>query len=947
MRMKKLICMLLSFALILGCCVFPAFAEQNSTENIEIKVDSKELILLKTLGFIEPDMAPDKIITRTDLAQILAVFTGYVDKGYESRHSLKYKPAVGKMTQYDYQRIEGKPIFEDVPETHWAVGYIEDVALKGIMRGSDENKYIFNPEDKASYYDVYKTMVNLLGYAPMLEIMGENYEANVMKCANESDIVPRNAGDMTTDILAKIIFATLEAEVLEISTLSSNGNATYTKERKYMECAFDLYSAEDVFIEANNVARLYDGQNALSETLIADGIEYIDSNNIGFEFLGDNCDIYYELDENTDSKNIKAIIVNSEVEAEVDRDNIISLEQGLLSYYGNKDRIKKLNLSANIDVIYNYQFWNGWTYDQLLIPDAKYVFVDTDDDGNVDLIRLFDYEYLIVDSVQERTKTIRSSMQFASGSKGLNELCLDGDKLKKEILVSIIADGSKKEFTDIANGMLLAILRGKGTSSGDEKSIVVEILDSGKTIRVDGLSKEPGIVIDEDIYPDCVNVGGYEYKIDDDFYSGSTALKLSDIGKAYITKNEKIIAFIKMSNATNQYGFLKRIAISDEAFDEVFVFKIFTEDGTWITFESEEKIKVNGSRGKTGKMLANNGIITLSGDNEILSVTPQLIRYTYEDKVLKSLDTVQKDLTGYTDADELYNETRRAITEDKFRLSNYGTDFRYLGSLKTLSWRINLRNPCPVFFIPQNAAEASTDDFAVRSSDKSFAYNTATTVWSYDEDLFGSPKVLVIDAGDGATGATPTNKLFLVSDMCHAVDSYGDVGIMVRGFYEGDESEFFLKDSMINRIGENTIKRDFEDGNILKIALSVDNRIENYTVVYSPQTNGYYTQEGEYLKVSSCIGSAPIQYAKVQSIDRNTKMYRLYGSVENDGDYPYRNIWFSRGDSQWVAIYDGEARRGHCITISNISEIEEGDYLVTRYQDNVAYATVVYRNVFN
>ncbi len=946
--MKRIVCMLMSVVLIISCLFVPVSAETVS-EAIELKQDSKELALLKTLGIVEPNMAPDKIITRTELAQILAVFTGYVDSGYEARFSLKYKPATGKMTQYDYQRIEGKPIFKDVPETYWAVGFIEDVALKGFMKGSAEDKYIFNPDENASYDDVYDIMLKLLGYTPLLEVVGGDYRMNVLQYARRANIWVGSGNEMTADNLARIIYSTLHADVMEMSSISSVSGATYTQKRKYMEYAFDMYVADDVIVEATNVAELYTGTNVISDTMIADGVKYSDKDNMAFDYLGDNCDIYYEVNKDTDIKSVKAIIVNSEIEAETVRDNIISLEQGSLKYYGKKDRMQTLNLSVNLDVVYNNQCWYGWTYADLLIPEAKYVFIDTDRDGASDLLKIYDYKYIIVDSVTERTKTVRSSFNFPASSIGLKQLCLDGDTLNKELFVTITQNGAKTDFSKITKGMMLAVLMGKGNSGSDEISITVELLDLGKTIKIDGLSNQPGIEIGGQNLPDVVYTGDVEYEVSKDYYSAFSAFKTGEIGKAYITKNDKIIAFSKISAAGNQYGYIKQVGKSDGAFDKTLMIKMFTADGTWVIFDTKEKLKVNGTSGKTGQRLAAAGIITLSG-NDVASVTPQLVRYTYEENIIKSIETVQVDLTAYTDPVDIYEQTRAAISQDAFRLSNYRTDFKHTGSLKSLSWIINLRTACPTFLIPQNAETADEDSFAVRSSDKSFSYNVETTVWSYDEDLFGSPKVMVIDAGDGATGASPANTLFLVDSLCYALDDNGEICMKADGYYEGEKTGIFIKDSMVSRLGEATIKKDFAEGNILKLALSVDNKIENYSFIYSPEVIGDTSREGKegkYLKVSSCIGSAPTQYAIVQGVDRTANTYRLYGDTVNDGANPYRNIWFNRGANHWVAIYDGDSRDGCRIRLADMSEIEEGDYLVTRYQDSTPYASVVYRNIFN
>ena len=60
--------------------------------------------------------------------------------------------------------------FNDIPQNHWAIKYINIAKELGIVDG-DENGN-FKPEDEITCNDVIKMIVYVLGYSPMADAMG-------------------------------------------------------------------------------------------------------------------------------------------------------------------------------------------------------------------------------------------------------------------------------------------------------------------------------------------------------------------------------------------------------------------------------------------------------------------------------------------------------------------------------------------------------------------------------------------------------------------------------------------------------------------------------------------------------------------------------------------------------------------------------------------------------
>ena len=76
--MKKIISVILSSVMLLGMLNMTAFAKTE----VYTAADSDEteaIYLMKALGFMDDTMEADKEITRAELAQLIARFTGYTE----------------------------------------------------------------------------------------------------------------------------------------------------------------------------------------------------------------------------------------------------------------------------------------------------------------------------------------------------------------------------------------------------------------------------------------------------------------------------------------------------------------------------------------------------------------------------------------------------------------------------------------------------------------------------------------------------------------------------------------------------------------------------------------------------------------------------------------------------------------------------------------------------
>lgn len=156
--MKKLVCMLLLFTLLISSVTaFAGAPEENQLE------------LLKQYGIMKGDpdgnLRLDQTITRAEVAKMVISALNFVSDATP-----------------DTEKSE----FSDVWDTHWAKLYINKAKRMGIVNGDEKGN--FNPENNVTNEEVVKMLVNILGYKEMAESSG-GYPAGYLMVATRINLL--------------------------------------------------------------------------------------------------------------------------------------------------------------------------------------------------------------------------------------------------------------------------------------------------------------------------------------------------------------------------------------------------------------------------------------------------------------------------------------------------------------------------------------------------------------------------------------------------------------------------------------------------------------------------------------------------------------------------------------------------------------------------------------
>ena len=116
------------------------------------------------VGFENGEFKPKDTITRAQAAAIICRMKGVADKAADTRETP----------------------FTDVPQSHWAAGYIAVAANLGIITGYGDGT--FGPEDTLTYAQMLSMLINAWGYTDMARYAG-GWPAGYLAVAREYSLV--------------------------------------------------------------------------------------------------------------------------------------------------------------------------------------------------------------------------------------------------------------------------------------------------------------------------------------------------------------------------------------------------------------------------------------------------------------------------------------------------------------------------------------------------------------------------------------------------------------------------------------------------------------------------------------------------------------------------------------------------------------------------------------
>lgn len=558
-------------------------AETTTFTDVTSETKYAEAILtLAKLGVVNGDQGkfnPEAGITR---AEVVAIITR-------------------AMNIADY--ATGVAPFTDVPEGHWATKNIIAATSRGIVNGYGDG--LFGPGDNVTYEQVMKMLVCAMNYDNAAKALGgwpngyfnkgtdlginQGVDSSVLRTAP----APRG-------VVAQLMFNALDIEVADPKTSIATEN-TFLNEFLGMDMITGTLVGveEDVTAECDEeLARDEMAVLPKGEDLVRiDFEDKADADDL-IKCLGKEVLVFYKMA--TAGGMNTLVILDTEVteneETEIAYDDIISYDNGMISYYNESGRRTSIDFDVdNVTVYYNKKAVTSRVEDKLddwLDPNADEDFIygtvtliDSGSDGKVDMVEILDYEYMVaLRAPSSSDYTVTNKMKFknkANAERILDSVTLNPDKSAYSFIITD-QNGVKLETTGIkANNVVMV------ATSEEEDYYTVSV--STKTIdgEIDGFSTSDN----------TIQVDGKEYTMTNDCIAyleeQGTELKNGTKGKFYLdTFGNIAYATLNVSTDSTTTVYLV-VAVYDED-TEGGSLRVFVPGSGYKTYPLDDKVKLDG-----------------------------------------------------------------------------------------------------------------------------------------------------------------------------------------------------------------------------------------------------------------------------------------------------------------------------------------------------------------
>ena len=341
-----------------------------------------------------------------EMVSALGIMRGYEDGEFRPENLLTRSEAVVTISgMIGLIPEEKENNFYDVPQEHWAKGYVEAAGKARIVSGVEPG--VFQPESNVTKYQAAVMLVNVMGYGEVIEL-DEFGNKNYISAIKETHLFDGIVGDMHTPItredFAKMICNSLEEKMLDVI---SYGEETVVKKKSdttVMRAFFDLQNTSGQ-ITSNEITGLTGGGiTAEGYVLIEDALYNVGGTSVA-EQIGRYVTAYYR-EERTGEKTIVYYRLEDRKSLLVHTDDILTYKDYVFSYQTDASSdTKSVRISPVADVLFNGSYKIS-VLEDFKPADGTVELYDSDADGIYDVVYVKSYTLYLVDKIDYEKRRI-------------------------------------------------------------------------------------------------------------------------------------------------------------------------------------------------------------------------------------------------------------------------------------------------------------------------------------------------------------------------------------------------------------------------------------------------------------------------------------------------------------------------------------------------------------
>lgn len=719
--------------------------------------------------------------------------------------------------------------FEDISIYHYGAGYIQDLVLKGIIGGYEDKT--FKPEKKITYEEASAIAVRAIGHEMYANATGKSHYAYAKDIGIRDGLsIGLNDEFRRCDaahMLYNMMFIKVPSIVFSNQAVSSRG-----KGEEFIRGVMGIDYVDGI-IDAIGGVSLYDKQ-APEDIVSIDGVTYNTKCDFDDAHLGYKSRAYIDPD-NYDS--LICYTVNKTNVEELWSYDITDYSNNTYKYISETGKEKKATIEEDFDFVYNKYYSQDIT--KIIPKYGKVKLIDNNRNGRYDVVIVTDMQSLVVDKIIGENEIIFKNKDSENKNIAIN--------LKDYDNISIYnSEGYEAKQSTIRAGVVLTIIK---NDNG-----VIDIYVSDKTVsgRV--------TVSGRDDNKRYVEIDENKYELFDDCYCDSWN---GDVGIEVVLRFDRYdkVASVECSYASGwQYGYIMKIAKTDDGFGERVLFKMLTESGAVEELALREKAIINATTVRTGDeqyhmlMAAYNDFETESKEEGVTAhkkelATTHLVKYqTNAEGIITKIDTPVRRSIFATDG-------INSDADDSFMLRCKGNMYyeprqkQFRAAYKSyidLSGEIFVDGKTKIFVIPDEENTNPKDDDYRVSTMQGVGFNP-NGQFVYASGYNSDNNSLVCDAVvlRFGTGATTDSNLMIFKEGMQALDDNNEIRTLISGYANGNIVEYYMSERE-QSVDISELKR----GDIILYRLA-NGEMKVESVIYNKSETGILNNSSAYAPYSS------------------------------------------------------------------------------------------------
>ncbi len=777
------------------------------------------------------------------------------------------------------------PVTYDKFITSLAGFYYDDPADIGSAEtfarslGMIESEEVYKGQSALTIGEALKLAVIALGYKPVLGADG-NYVQKATEVGIADKISAKTGDKLKADIAVDILYDMTEVAPV-VKTYSGKNGPTYEIANKetLLSINRDIYEIKGLLTGTETTSIYGQGSKAKEDHIVIDGTTYFVGEDNYDDLLGKNVIGYAQETEDVTS----TVLYIGENEGRnkaltIDCEDITEIGDSIshITYQETKAKTKKLNIIASPRVIYNGIFLEDYVKDDFC--HGMLELIDYDGDNVYDVIKITEYQTMVVEAVDSREKVVKNRYRFYGC---LDEIVLNEQKnseVKFRIFDSL---GAEVDFSAIKVDDVLSVVESRDGSLVD--------------VYISGNDKMAGTITGLNNAEDIVFIDREGFEKSEDFIKFLTntgkTLQLGDLYTFYFDNFGKI-AYIK-EKQINDYNVLIKIGIDSET-DEYYAVHM-DMNGDWYTTPISMKATIDGA--KSGSYEADMELLKTN-----IKANPEIVILKYNSKnEIINIDTAGSYVPNADGENTANNDSAFCSAAGEYCYR----DNRYFqrGSTTDIVYP---EDDAKVIVIPSENTTRQ-EGWEIYNVGSFFKVNNSTAyqIEYFNPDKFKFSDLFVVKEAGVPADSGMSRALYVVTGFKQLLVD-GEVYPVIEGSVDG-----FMNLSFLGNRADVFTSKSVKIGDVINFSLDSDGRIKNVV--------NQHSLENFQNKQASLYGETALNAGKVKFIDYEAGKLML---DSNGTQTPFRI-----SPTMQVTVYYGS---GDGCESKSLNSINTGDNVLIR-----------------